>query len=189
MTASAEVKAQDTLFELASAQLVPNRRRHKPRRPHASDQQLELPGLMVAEFHRSFDLPIAPTPTLDIPVDLLELRHHLLIEELRELVAAIDADDIVEVADALGDMVYVLYGTAVTFGIDLDAVVAAIHKSNMSKLGADGKPILRSDGKVLKGPNYHRPAIAEALGRASRLVSPTSDGQSRMAGTARASQH
>ncbi len=164
MTASPGVKSQETLFELASLPLPPGQRRHKPRRPRSSEQQLELPGLMVAEFHRSFGLPIASAPTLDIPLELLELRHNLLVEELRELVTAIDADDVVGVADALGDMVYVLYGTAVTFGINLDAVVAAIHKSNMSKLGVDGRPILRADGKVLKGPNYHPPAIGDALG-------------------------
>lgn len=109
------------------------------------------------------------------PGELLELRHNLLIEELRELVAAIDADDIIGVADALGDMVYVLYGTAATFGINLDAVVAAIHKSNMSKLGIDGKPVLRADGKVLKGPKYRPPAIHDALGLAVGLTSNPSE--------------
>jgi predicted HAD superfamily Cof-like phosphohydrolase len=115
------------------------------------------------EFHEAFGLPIGSEPTLEVPLSLLKLRHELLIEELRELVAAIDADDVVTVADALGDMVYVLYGTAVTFGINLDAVVAAIHLSNMSKIGPEGRPIMRPDGKVLKGPGYSPPAIAEAL--------------------------
>lgn len=163
LTPSSELKAQDTLFDLASCAVAQTRRRRSRRRSHLDDEQLALPGIMVAEFHRSFGLPIATAPTLAVPLELLELRQKLLVEELRELVAAIDEDDLVAVADALGDMVYVLYGTAVTFGINLDAVLAEIHKSNMSKLGPNGSPILRHDGKVLKGPDYHPPAIKEAL--------------------------
>lgn len=72
-------------------------------------------------------------------------------------------DDHVEVADALADIVYVAYGTALTYGIDLDAVLQEVHRSNMSKLGPDGRPILREDGKVLKGPGYFPPAIGEVL--------------------------
>ena len=162
MNVSDQLRFQDAVFDAGPAGAIA-RRRHTRRRSHGSEQQLALPGILVADFHRSFGLPIASAPTLDVPLALLELRHKLLIEELRELVDAIDADDVVAVADALGDMVYVLYGTAATFGINLDAVVAAIHKSNMSKLGSDGRPLMRSDGKVLKGPNYHPPAIREAL--------------------------
>lgn len=122
------------------------------------------PGAMVFEFHQSFALPLSTVPTLDVPTDLVKLRHDLLTEEVKELEAAIAGEDLVGIADALGDITYVIYGTAVTFGIDLDAVVTEIHRANMSKLGRDGKPILRSDGKVLKGPDYQPPDIARILG-------------------------
>jgi predicted HAD superfamily Cof-like phosphohydrolase len=102
----------------------------------------------------------------------------LLDEELGELQEAIDACSVVDIADALGDLVYVLYGTALTFGINLDAVVAEIHRSNMSKLGSDNRPVMRSDGKVLKGRNYSPPDIAAALGHAMDRELPLSwDGQ------------
>jgi predicted HAD superfamily Cof-like phosphohydrolase len=120
---------------------------------------------MVLEFHETFALPVAPGPTLDVSAELVELRRDLLNEELKELTAALDNRDLIGVADALGDIAYVIYGTALTFGIDLDAVVTEIHRANMSKLGRNAKPVLRSDGKVLKGPDYRPPAIAAVLGR------------------------
>jgi predicted HAD superfamily Cof-like phosphohydrolase len=73
-------------------------------------------------------------------------------------------------ADALGDIVYVAYGAAVTYGLDLDAVLAEIHRSNMSKLGLDRRPIMRADGKVLKGPAYRPPDIGTVL--ATQLALP-----------------
>lgn len=71
----------------------------------------------------------------------------------------LDANDIYEVADALADILYVVYGTAAEFGIPIDEIFAEVHKSNMSKLGEDGKPVYRGDGKVLKGPNFKLPDI------------------------------
>lgn len=118
---------------------------------------------MVAEFHRAFGLPIQSRPTIDVPDDLAKLRVTLIREEFRELQTGIENDDIVAVADALGDLAYVIYGTALTYGIDLDLVVREIHNSNMTKLDKKGKPILRSDGKVLKPAHYRAPEIIGTL--------------------------
>ena len=120
---------------------------------------------MVAEFHESFGLAKKDHPELDRM--LAGLREELLREEFEEYRAAESAADLVEVADALADMVYVIYGTALTYGIDLDAVLAEVHRSNMSKLGEDGKPVLREDGKVIKGPAFFRPRVALVLARQS----------------------
>jgi predicted HAD superfamily Cof-like phosphohydrolase len=83
----------------------------------------------------------------------------LIAEELGELKEAIRDKDIVEVADALTDLLYVVYGAGHAFGIDLDKCFNEVHRSNMSKLGLDGKPIYREDGKVLKGQNYFDPDL------------------------------
>ena len=82
----------------------------------------------------------------------MTLRQALIEEEVGELQAAAGAGDLVGVADALADIVYVAYGTAHVYGIDLDAVLDEVHASNMTKLGADGRPVRRADGKILKGP-------------------------------------
>lgn len=120
-----------------------------------------IPAEMVREFHEAFGLPVGEE--LPPPTDLRHLRVRLLAEEYAEYDEAEDRDDRVEIADALADMVYVIYGTALTYGIDLDAVIEEVHRSNMSKLGIDGKPIHREDGKVMKGPGYFRPDIAAVL--------------------------
>jgi len=134
---------------------------------------------MVREFHETYDCPIADEPTTG-PAELALLRYDLIHEELAEFwraigqpivygrgdVRRVDEADLVEIADALGDIVYVAYGAALAFGIDLDAVLAEIHRSNMSKLGTDGKPIYRADGKVLKGPNYSPPNLAPIVHKA-----------------------
>ena len=92
-----------------------------------------------------------------------QLRIELIEEELDELKEAIEAKNIVAVADALTDILYVTYGAGHAFGLDLDRCFAEVQRSNMSKLGADGKPIYREDGKVLKGPNYSEPNLYEIL--------------------------
>ena len=92
-----------------------------------------------------------------------ELRYELIREELEELRDALDKNDLVEVADALTDILYVVYGAGHAFGIDLDACYREVHRSNMSKLGADGKPLRREDGKVLKGPNYSPPDLSKII--------------------------
>jgi predicted HAD superfamily Cof-like phosphohydrolase len=91
--------------------------------------------------------------------DICKLRVELIAEELGELKEAIRDKDIVEVADALTDLLYVVYGAGHAFGIDLDKCFNEVHRSNMSKLGLDGKPIYREDGKVLKGQNYFDPDL------------------------------
>lgn len=95
--------------------------------------------------------------------EIVSLRISLIEEELRELCEAVNDKDIVEVADALADLLYVVYGAGHAFGINLDLAFTNVHVSNMSKLGEDGKPIYREDGKVLKGPNYFPPKIERAL--------------------------
>ena len=92
------------------------------------------------------------------------LRVDLIEEELDELHYAIDNKDMVEIADALGDLLYVVYGAGHAFGIDLDECFKEIHASNMSKLGPDGKPIKREDGKVLKPDTFFPPDLKTILG-------------------------
>ena len=118
---------------------------------------------MTREFHETYGLPINDHPTLDVGDKQKKVRIALIEEELSELVEAILSDDIVEVADALADLLYVVSGASHVFGIDLDPVLEEVQRSNMSKLGADGKPIYREDGKVLKGPNFFDPDIASVL--------------------------
>ena len=128
------------------------------------------PAAAVAEFHRAFNLPIRQLPSADIDHALARLRVALLEEEVGEFVAASERGDVVGIADALADIVYVAYGTALTYGIDLDAVLHEVHRSNMSKLGSDGKPLIRDDGKVLKSGLYFPPDIESVL----QLQSPDS---------------
>lgn len=117
------------------------------------------PYVKVLEFHRIFGVEIGQSMT----EKLRNLRSDLIEEESQETISALHGDTKVEVADGLADLVYVAYGAAITFGIDLDAVIDAVHESNMSKLDEHGKPIYRDDGKVLKGPNYRPPIITEAM--------------------------
>lgn len=96
--------------------------------------------------------------------DIVELRLDLIEEEVSELEDAIDDKDIVAIADALTDILYVTYGAGAAFGINLDVCFQEVHGSNMSKLGEDGKPVYREDGKVMKGPNYREPDLEAVLG-------------------------
>jgi len=91
------------------------------------------------------------------------LRLSLIQEELDELKKAINDKDIVEVADALTDILYVTYGAGHAFGIDLDQCFNEVQNSNMSKLGDDGKPIYNENGKVMKGPNYFKPDLSKYI--------------------------
>ena len=94
---------------------------------------------------------------------IIKLRYDLIQEELTELKEAIHQRDLKEVADALTDILYVTYGAGAAFGIDLDRCFDEVHSSNMSKIGADGKPIYNDQGKVLKGPNYFKPDLNKFL--------------------------
>src|SRR5689334_10006208 len=115
----------------------------------ASRRPLSEPMQYVLQFHRAFGLPGAATPSqAEVPAALAELRIDLLVEEVQEFADAARSGDLVALADALADIAYVTYGAALTYGIDLDAVLREIHRSNMSKLGPDGRPVLRTDGKV-----------------------------------------
>lgn len=119
--------------------------------------------LAVGEFHVAFSLPLHRRPQVEIPRELVQLRIDLLQEEVDEFRQAAVAGQIVGVADALGDILYVVYGTALTYGIDLDAIVREVHRSNMSKLGPAGVPILRADGKVLKPSTFSPPDVERVL--------------------------
>ena len=94
---------------------------------------------------------------------IVQLRIDLIEEELNELKEAIKNNDIVEVADALTDILYVTYGAGHSFGVDLDKCFDEVQRSNMSKLGEDGKPIYNESGKVMKGPNYFVPDLKKII--------------------------
>ena len=95
---------------------------------------------------------------------IVQLRIDLIEEELNELKEAVKNNDIVEVADALTDILYVTYGAGHSFGVDLDKCFDEVQRSNMSKLGEDGKPIYNEHGKVMKGPNYFAPNLKRTIG-------------------------
>ncbi len=119
----------------------------------------------VQAFHEAFGLGVSQKPTVSLKENVLKLRYDLMDEENKEYLEAAKNGDMVEVADALGDMLYILCGTILEHGMQhkIEEVFDEIQRSNMSKLGADGKPIYREDGKVMKGPNYFKPNIAEIL--------------------------
>lgn len=116
----------------------------------------------VKEFHERFGHLVNKTPNWP-PEEVINLRLKLIEEECDELQVAIDNDDLVSIADALGDILYVVYDAALCFGINADAVVSEIHNSNMTKLGENGNPIRRADGKIMKGPQYRPPNIKGVL--------------------------
>ena len=151
------------------------------------------PMELVLQFHHTYSVPIRPfsDPTLDY--ERMNMRMSLIAEEFAELmgavygpraraiieaatVEAVAADegerDVIEAADALADLVYVVYGMAIESGMNLDSVLAEVQASNLSKLMPDGSVKLREDGKVLKGPNFFQPNVARGLG----LESPTDSG-------------
>ena len=121
----------------------------------------------VTEFHKAFGLVVNKLPTVEVDNSTMNLRFSLMEEENKEYIEAVKNKDMVEVADALGDMLYILCGTIITHGMQyvIDQVFEEIQRSNMSKLGSDGKPIYRNDGKVLKGPNYFKPDISKILNK------------------------
>lgn len=115
----------------------------------------------VREFHETFGLPVADNPVRISP-KLAWQRHRMLTAEVTELQDAVAEGELPGIAQELADCVYVAYGTALTYGIDLDAVLAEVHAANMTKMGADGRPILK-DGKIQKGPYYVKPDVARVL--------------------------
>lgn len=119
----------------------------------------------VKEFHSAFGLGINEKPVADLGKAKNLLRYDLMKEENEEYLEAANNGDLTEVADALGDMLYILCGTIIEHGMQhkIEEVFDEIQSSNMSKLGADGKPIYREDGKVLKGPDYFKPDLSRIL--------------------------
>ncbi len=119
----------------------------------------------VETFHKSFGLGVSEEMKANLGAKKNLLRFNLMDEENKEYLEAAEANDMIEVADALGDMLYILCGTILEHGMQykIEEVFNEIQRSNMSKLGKDGKPIYREDGKVLKGPNYFKPNIAAIL--------------------------
>ena len=116
----------------------------------------------VGKFMETFGQEVKTKP--EIPdAETVELRIELISEEVEELWDACKDKDIIGIADALTDILYVTYGAGHAFGIDLDKCFAEIQRSNMSKLGKNGKPIYREDGKVMKGPNYSEPDLKNTL--------------------------
>jgi predicted HAD superfamily Cof-like phosphohydrolase len=117
----------------------------------------------VQTFHEAFGLTVNHLPTSDLGASIHELRFNLMKEENEEYLEAVKNNDIVEIADALGDMLYILCGTIVSHGLQskMEQVFNEIQQSNMSKLDENGKPIYREDGKVLKGPNYFKPDLKQ----------------------------
>ena len=117
---------------------------------------------MVGDFMTKFGQKVKTSPELP-SIETQALRYDLINEELKELFEAMGKKDIVGVADALTDILYVTYGAGHAFGINLDNCFLEVQRSNMSKLGLDGKPIYREDGKVMKGPNYKEPDLDSVL--------------------------
>jgi predicted HAD superfamily Cof-like phosphohydrolase len=119
----------------------------------------------VELFHNAFGIANNHEPSVSLDDSEIELRFNLMKEENEEYLEAAKEGNIVEVADALGDQLYILCGTILKHGLQhkIAEVFQEIQRSNMSKLGADGKPIYREDGKVLKGENYFRPNIQHIL--------------------------
>ena len=119
----------------------------------------------VKEFHQMFQIGYNEVPVASLGENTNRLRFHLMKEENEEYLQAVEDDNLTEIADALGDMLYVLCGTIIEHGLQdkIEAVFDEIHQSNMSKLDENGKPIFREDGKVIKGVNYFKPNIEAAL--------------------------
>ena len=116
----------------------------------------------VKNFMKTFGQEVKTKPSFSTN-KINGLRYDLINEELEELKVAIENNDLLEVADALTDILYVTYGAGHAFGIDLDKCFEEVQNSNMSKLGDDGKPIYNESGKVMKGPKYFKPALAKFL--------------------------
>ena len=118
---------------------------------------------LVGDFMEAFGQDVQLEPTWP-DFNTRELRLELIAEELDELSDAVADRDMIQIADALTDLLYVIYGAGHAFGIDLDECFQEVHASNMSKLGENGRPIHREDGKVMKGPGYFEPDLEAILG-------------------------
>ena len=128
----------------------------------------------LLEFHRAMDIFVAERPTAHLPADVAAVRLALLEEELQEYREALAAGDLVAIADALTDLLYVLLGTFVSHGLQdvAEALFDEVHRSNMTKRGPDGQVIYREDGKVLKPASYEPPDLRRVLAAAVRPSVP-----------------
>ena len=120
---------------------------------------------LVKEFHIAFKIENNESPTHKLTKEEYELRHRLIEEENNEYLEACEKEDLVEIADALGDQLYIIFGTLLKHGLQykIEEVFDEIHRSNMSKLDEGGQPIYREDGKILKSNLYFRPNIKSVL--------------------------
>jgi len=134
-----------------------------------NEDDLSATMRFLIDFHTVFELPVHERPTLDVSPQMARLRADLIVEEAAEFADATARTDLVALADALADIVYAAYGAAVTYGIDLDATLREVHRSNMSKIGRDGRPVTRADGKILKSDTYEPPRVAVVLEEQSAL--------------------
>ena len=116
----------------------------------------------VSNFMKTFGQEVKTKPSFSTD-KINKLRLDLIKEELEELTEAMNNKDLLEVADALTDILYVTYGAGHAFGIDLDKCFDEVQNSNMSKLNVDGKPIYNESGKVMKGPNYFKPDLSKFI--------------------------
>lgn len=119
----------------------------------------------VKKFHDTYKIGYSQNPIASVGEAKNLLRYNLMKEENEEYLQAVQENDLVEIADALGDMLYILCGTIIEHGLQdkIEAVFDEIQRSNMSKLDENGEPIYREDGKVIKGPNYFKPDFATIL--------------------------
>jgi len=126
---------------------------------------LNKPISAVTSFHKAYGLGVEDKPTVALHDSISTLRFNLMKEENEEYLEAAKEGDLIEVGDALGDMLYILCGTIIAHGFQdkMEAIFDEIQKSNMSKLDENGKPIYREDGKVMKGPNYFKPNLRKII--------------------------
>ena len=150
-------------LDLPVARITPQARSQRSSTRRARGSAPLSPAAAVATFHAAFDLPRQALPSVAVPHELAQLRIALLEEEVNEFIVATRARDMAGIADALADIVYVAYGAALTYGIDLDLVLAEVHRANMSKLDHRGQPVKRADGKVTKSDRYRPPDVRSVL--------------------------
>lgn len=126
----------------------------------------------VYKFHEAFGIANRHKPTGEIAEQIYELRHRLMEEENNEYLDAARRGDMIEIADALGDMMYILCGTILSHGMQdvIEEVFDEIQRSNMSKLDENGNPIYREDGKVMKSDLYFKPNIEEIVASSKNLI-------------------
>lgn len=124
---------------------------------------IKKPIESVKKFHEAFQLGFKEQPSIELSEEKIDLRFNLMAEENKEYLEAAKNKDLIEVADALGDMLYILCGTIIEHGMQdvIEDVFDEIQRSNMSKLDKNGNPIFRADGKVLKSDLYFKPNLAQ----------------------------